>query len=78
METIVSAVMGDGDNKKIYVLFSDKDRSAEATIPDCKIISNKGFDDDEIGQMEAYLQMNKELIINEASRINPIKSFLGK
>lgn len=78
METIISGIMGEGDNKKIYVLFSDKDRSAEGRLPDGRIISNKGFTEDEIGQMEAYLKMNKELIVKEATQINPIKSFLGK
>ncbi len=77
METIISGVMGEGDNKKIYVLFSDNEKSAEGRIPDCTIISNKGFSQDEVKQMEDYLRESKDLIISEAKRINPIKSFLG-
>ena len=69
--------MGEGDNKKIYVLFSDNEKSAEGRIPDCTIISNKGFSQDEVKQMEDYLRESKDLIISEAKRINPIKSFLG-
>lgn len=77
METIISGVMGEGDNKKIYVLFEDLEKSAEGRIPDCTIISNKGFSQDEVKQMEDYLRESKDLIISEAKRINPIKSFLG-
>ena len=77
METIISGVMGEGDNKKIYVLISDNEKSAEGRIPDCTIISNKGFSQDEVKQMEDYLRESKDLIISEAKRINPIKSFLG-
>lgn len=48
--------MKDGE-KCAYISFSDATRTAEGRIPDCKIISNKGFSQEEIAQLENYMSM---------------------
>ena len=51
------------EGKKIaYVSFTDEKRCAEGRIPDCKIVSNKGFSQKEVEQLEIYME-------NELSRL---------
>jgi hypothetical protein len=78
MNMLVSGLVGKGDNKRICVYFSDKDKYAEGSIPDCKITSSKGFDPGEIREIEDYLRDNKDHIIEEARKVNPLKGFMGK
>ncbi|MBR5408019.1 MAG: hypothetical protein IK111_10365 [Lachnospiraceae bacterium] len=78
MNMLVSGLVGTGEHKRICVYFSDKDKNAEGSIPDCKITVNNGFTNDEIAEIEEYLKENKDHIIEEARKVNPMKSFLGK
>jgi len=52
----VSPICVKNGEKYAFVVFSDGDRSAEGRIPDCKLISNKGFTEEEAAQLEAYMQ----------------------
>lgn len=48
--------------------------SAEGLLPDCKIVSHNGFSEEEIQQLETYLQANLEDIMSKAKIIsNPLK-----
>jgi hypothetical protein len=78
MNMLVSSLVGKGEHKRICVYFSDKDKYAEGSIPDCKITSSKGFSQDEIKEIEDYLKENKDHIIEEARKVNPMKAFTGK
>ncbi len=55
----VSSICVKNGEKYAFVMFTDGDRSAEGKIPDCKLISNNGFTEEEAAQLEAYMQ--KEL-----------------
>ena len=78
MNMLVSSLVGKGEHKRICVYFSDKDKYAEGSIPDCKITSSKGFDQSELEEIEDYLRENKDHIIEEARKVNPMKAFTGK
>ena len=78
MNMLVSGLVGTGEHKRICVYFSDKDKYAEGSIPDCKITSGKGFSDEELAKIEEYLRDNRDQIIEEAKKVNPMKAFLGK
>lgn len=52
----VSPVCEKEGKKCAYVSFSDGERIADGIIPDCKIISSKGFTEEEVEQLEAYMQ----------------------
>lgn len=56
MNLSVSPVCEKGGQKCAYVSFADGTRIADGIIPDCKIISNKGFSEEEVVQLEAYMQ----------------------
>lgn len=78
MNMLVSGLVGTGDKKRICVYFSDKDKYAEGSIPDCKITKSRGFDQNEIKDIEEYLRDNRDTIIEEAKKVNPLRGFMGK
>lgn len=66
------------DSKAVYVLFQDGDKSAEIAIPECRLVNNKGFSDEEIAQLTDYVQNEQDSIYELAKKVNPMKAFLGK
>ena len=73
----VSTITRTKDSKAVYVLFTDGDKSAEFTLPDLKLISNRGFSNDEISQLTEYLDNETDQIFKVAGSIDPMKNFLG-
>ena len=69
------------NRKLIRVRFERKGNSgidfAEGKIPECKIEKQNGFSQEEIRQMEEYLEIEKENIIREAKKLNNIKNLLS-
>ena len=39
----VSSLIRTEDKKAVYVMFQDGEKSAELTLPDLSVVSNKGF-----------------------------------
>ena len=56
MNLSVSPVCEKDGKKCAYVSFTDGERTADGIIPDCKIISSKGFSEEEVAQLEGYMQ----------------------
>ena len=73
----VSTMTRHGDDKAIYVLFADDDRSAEFAVPEDRLVKNDGFNEDEIAQLTEYVSNEHDSIYAVAKKINPMKSFLG-
>lgn len=63
--------------KYAYVSFTDGSRSAEGKIPDCKITKNKGFDEDEVKQLEAYMSRELPQLKKMAAGIDIMKNFMN-
>ena len=59
-----------------FVSFTDGERTAEGKIPECKIISNKGFSEDEVAQLESYMQGELPKLKRMAAGINVLDAFL--
>lgn len=74
MDIIFSGITRNGTEKRVCVSFSEKGKSAEGYVPSCKIERNNGFTQDEVKQMEAYLEENKYVIWEEAKKINPLRA----
>ncbi|MCR4729132.1 MAG: hypothetical protein K5796_10885 [Lachnospiraceae bacterium] len=72
---ISGVITKDGENKAC-VYFSEGERYAEGYVPDCKITSQKGFSEEEIEKLEAYLFENLADIKRKAADINPIKAMM--
>lgn len=56
----VSQIFKQNGKKYAFVSFTDGIRMAEGKIPECKILTNRGFEEDEVIQLEDY--MGRELI----------------
>ncbi len=72
----VSSMTRTKDNKAIYVLFTDEDKSAEFAIPDCRLIKNAGFSQEEIDRLLDYIRNEQDTILTLAKSINPLKAFM--
>ena len=72
----VSPICVKGEDRYAFVNFADGKRSAEGKIPDCKIISNKGFSEDEMKQLEAYMKKELPKLKQMAAGINVLGAFM--
>ncbi len=72
----VSPVFERDGEKKAYVSFSDPGREAEALIPDCEIIKQKGFSEEEVEQLKEYLEAQKDSLMQTASKLNVMDAFM--
>lgn len=76
MKMIISGVSLKEGQKVAYVLFEEGEHIAEGIIPECKIISNKGFSQEEVELLEGYLQDNLAVIKRKAASVNPFRAMM--
>lgn len=69
--------MKDG-KKYAFVSFTDGIRTAEGKIPDCTMISNHGFTEEEVRQIEDYMIRELPHLKEIAAGIHVMDSFLEK
>lgn len=74
----VSSLSRKGEEKAIYVLFTDALASAEFLLSDCKLVHSKNFSEDDLKQLKEYVSAERDFIYQIAKKVNPIKGFLGK
>ena len=75
----VSAVcQNEQGDKFAYVTFSDGVRNAEGLIPECKLISNDGFAEIEVEQLEKYMQEHLSELKKMAAGIDIFSAFKGE
>lgn len=74
----VSSFFRKDGEKSIYVMFNDSDKSAEFILPECKLLKNSGFSEDELEQLKDYIDNEKDSIYEIAKKVNPMKGFLGQ
>jgi len=72
----VSPICVKDGKKYAFVVFSDESRSAEGRIPECKIISNNGFSEQEVEQLEEYMQRELTELKKMAAGIRFIDAFM--
>ena len=68
----VSPVCTKNEQQYAFVSFSDEKRTAEGKIPECKIISNQGFTEEEIIQLEDYMRRELRTLNKMAAGIRLI------
>ena len=66
----------DGKKKYAFVTFEDGKRCAEGRIPECSILKNDGFEDDEIAGLIAYMKGNLSELKKMASQNNVLKAMM--
>lgn len=74
----ISPVCSKDGKRYAFVSFSDGNRTAEGKIPDCKIVSNNGFDQGEVRLLEEYLQRELPKLKRMAAEIRPLDAFMKK
>lgn len=74
---VSSLIRKDGD-KAIYVMFTDGNKEAEFVVPECRLLNNKGFTEEEIGSLTDYIKNEQDYIYSIAKKVNPMKAFMGK
>lgn len=72
----VSQVFSKNGEKYAFVSFTDGTKSAEGRIPQCKIISNSGFEEDELKQLEDYMDRELARLKKMAAGINVMRAFM--
>lgn len=77
MNMSVSQIIKEKDQKKIYILFSEEDKSAEILYPECRIIKNSGFTPEETEALCLYMKTNKDQIEQLAKSVSLWKAFAG-
>lgn len=72
----VSGMTHTKDDKAVYVLFTDKEKTAEIAVPGCRVVSNEGFSDEEMEQLITYVDSEQDTIFSMAKNVNPIKAMM--
>lgn len=72
----VSQVFAKNGERYAFVSFTDGDKNAEGKIPECRILSNRGFGKEEIGQLEAYMERELARLKRMAAGVNAMRAFM--
>ena len=62
----------------VAVTFERGQDLAEGMIPSARISKNKGFSEEEVQQLSAYLAQNKDAIMHEAKKISSLKHLFSE
>ncbi len=76
LDMSVSQIFYKDGKKYAFVFFTDGVRSAEGKIPDCKILSNRGFCEEEVGQLEAYMGRELMSLKRMAAGVRALDAFM--
>ncbi|MBR3605992.1 MAG: hypothetical protein IKL51_00215 [Lachnospiraceae bacterium] len=68
----VSGVCTKENKQYAFVTFSDGIREAEGRIPECVIISNRGFEEEQVKQLENYMRRELKTLKKMAAGIRLI------
>lgn len=77
MNMSVSSIVSKNGKREIYVLFTEGSCCAEGRLSDYKLISNKGFSQEEADMLEAYMRRETDRILQMAKNINVMDAFLN-
>ena len=72
----VSPICEKEGKKYAFVSFVDGDKNAEGKIPECKIVTNNGFLEDDIKMLELYMQNDLARLKRMAASVNVIGAFM--
>lgn len=72
MKMSVSPVCSKDNKQYAFVSFSDEISSTEGRIPECRIIANQGFTEEEVRQLEDYMRRELKTLKKMAAGIRLI------
>lgn len=59
--------------RHVSVRFERGNDIAEASLPECKVVRNQGFSEEEVAGLELYLELKSDEIFAKAKAISNIK-----
>ena len=68
-----SGILVKQGRRHVSVRFERGRDIAEASLPECKVIKNQGFSEEEVAGLELYLEMKNDEIFAKAKEISNIK-----
>lgn len=68
-----SGILVKQGRRHVSVRFERGCDMAEASLPECKVIKNQGFSEEEVAGLELYLEMKNDEIFAKAKEISNIK-----
>ena len=74
---LVTGMLHKGGKSFVRVSFVRGKDWAEGVVPDAKIEKSKGFSEEEVGRLEAYLLEEKAMILDRAKGVNPLRNMFG-
>jgi len=74
VKMLVTGMIHKGENSFARVSFQRGGDWAEGIVPGGRIEKSKGFNEEEIGKLEAYLAGEEEMILKQAKSVNPIRN----
>jgi len=76
LKLLVSPVCSKDGENYAFVSFSDEERYAEGRIPECTILSNQGFTEEEVLLLTDYMREHLTELKKTAASINPLGAFM--
>ena len=76
VKMLVSGLVVKDKRRIVRVSFLRGEAYAEGILPEGRINKSNGFTNEEIRKLENFLRANKEEILGEAKKVNPIRSWM--
>lgn len=77
LKTLVSGILTKEGRRFARISFMRGQEYAEFIVPDGCLDSRRGFSDEEIGRLQAYVTEEKDSIMEKAGGVNVMKNWLG-
>lgn len=74
---LVTGILHKGEKSFVRVSFLRGKAWAEGIVPDTRIEKSEGFTEEEIKGLETYLLEQKDMIIQQAKGVNPLRNMFG-
>ena len=72
MNMNISSIVPVNGKKAAFVNFTDKDKTAEFIVPECRRVSNTGFTEEELQMLLDYVIREKDSIMDMAKGVDPL------
>ena len=76
IDMTISSIVPLSGKKAAFVHFTDKDKTAEFIVPECRRVSNTGFTEDELQMLLDYVIREKDSIMDMAKGVDPLGKFM--
>lgn len=76
MNMSVSPVCVKDGKQYAFVIFTSGEKQAEGKIPECVLVSNKGFSEEEAALLETYMKRELTNLKKMASSVNVLGAFM--